>query len=140
MFACPGTLIIADVRRSRSIFGFKVQSSAVGNDFLMYDAQTAFGSLLCLLALTFSLSLFLYARECRHRNLFLCFMGQESCKRVHATYYYLPIGFVRSPRSQQSRRRVTNYATSYRVSSSRVTSSFSFSFFLDVTKSFPCAR
>lgn len=82
MFACPGTLIIADVRRSRSIFGFRVQSSAVGNDFLMYDAQTAFGSLLCLLALAFSLSLVLYARECRHRNLFLCFMGQESCKRA----------------------------------------------------------
>lgn len=140
MFACPGTLIIADVRRSRSIFGFEVQSSAVGNDFLMYDAQTAFGSLLCLLALTFSLSLFFYARECRHRNLFLCFMGQESCKRVHATYYCLPIGFGRSPRSQQSRRRVTNYTTSYSFTSSRVTSSFPFSFFLKVTKSFPCAR
>ena len=105
MFACPSTLIIADVTTIVFYLRLRVQSSAAVNGFLMHDAQTAFGSRSygsssssLLLPFSFYFSFFLRIRERtrRHRNLFLCFMGQEFWP---ACPWYLRL--VRFPRSNR---------------------------------------
>lgn len=70
VFACPGTLIIADVTTIALYLRLRVQSSTVVNGFLMHDVQTAFGtrsygssSSSLLFSLSLSLFFFVYVKE-----------------------------------------------------------------------------